>query len=267
MVRTFLFVLFSLSCVLDFLVGNAFAQKWADLTMTVVLDGPVPERKPVAAPLAGNCLLPNRLTDDLIIAPDTKAIANLVFMIDTKKTPLEELQIHPDLEFVSDEMPVLDTVSCMFEPHVLAVRAGQTIEVKNSGREGHNVKFSFFENRALNPLVRAGGSVFVPTKVGERAATKVECAIHPWMSAFVFVLDHPYIGISDANGKIKIEKLPADVDLNFRVWHESQNKSIENVILDGKIAKWSRGCVKLRLNEGSNDLGTLLLKPNCFKVR
>jgi hypothetical protein len=30
------------------------------------------------------------------------------------------------------------------------------------------------------------------------------------MSAFVLVLDHPYTGISDADGRIKIEKLPAD---------------------------------------------------------
>ena len=65
----------------------------------------------------------------------------------------------------------------------------------------------------------------------------------------------------------KIEKLPAGMDLDFKLWHESQDRSIEEVSLSGKKEKWTKGSVKLTLKEGANDLGTLLIKPERFKTR
>ncbi|HUP78555.1 MAG TPA: hypothetical protein VM260_08295, partial [Pirellula sp.] len=69
----------------------------------------------------------------------------------------------------------------------------------------------------------------------------------------------------DAAGKIRIEKLPAGIELEFKLWHESQDKSLEEVSLGGKKEKWTKGNVKLTLNEGANDLGTLLIKPERFR--
>lgn len=267
MKKYFLAALVSIPMTSGLLTGHASAQKWADLTMTVVLDGAVPERKAIEMKADPKCNNKNPLADDLIIDPKTKAIANIVFTIDTKKTKLENSQLHPDLQKIPEGKPVLDNVMCKFEPHVMALRVGQKIEVKNSDEAGHNAKFGFFTNKEVNPMIAAGKSVFVETTDEEKAATKVECSIHPWMNAYVFVLNHPYIGISGVDGKIKIEKLPAGVELDFKIWHESQNKSIEEVSLGGTKATWSKGTVKMTLKEGANDLGTLLLKPDRFKAK
>ena len=32
-----------------------------------------------------------------------------------------------------------------------------------------------------------------------------KCSVHPWMSAFVAVLDHPYFSISQDNGEFEIK--------------------------------------------------------------
>jgi plastocyanin len=249
------------------LAGTAHAQKWADLTMTVLLDGTVPTVPMLDTSRDPKCGVGKVGSDELLVDPKTKAIANIVFMIDTKKTKLEKGQIHPDLQAVPATKPILDNVKCMFVPHVLAMRAGQTITVKNSDETAHNAKFNFFDNAEQNPMIQVGGSKDIETKVEEKAPTKVDCNIHPWMNAFVIVTSHPYVGISDSAGKIKIEKLPAGVELDFRIWHESQDKSIEEVNLGGKTDTWKKGSVKLTLKEGANDLGTLLIKPNRFKAK
>ena len=68
-------------------------------------------------------------------------------------------------------------------------------------------------------------------------------------------------------GQIKIEKLPAGIPLDFKLWHETQDKSIEEVSIGGKKETWKKGSVVLTLKEGANDLGALLLKPERFKSK
>jgi plastocyanin len=249
------------------LTSSLQAQKWADLSMTVLLDGAPPARKTVDMTRDPKCGIASGPADSLIVDPKTKAIQNVVFMIDVRKTELEPGQIHPDLRDVPKTKPVLDNVKCMFVPHVLSMRAGQTLTVKNSDEAGHNAKFNFLTNDESNQMIQAGGSNDLLVKQKEKVPTSVECNIHPWMNAYVIVNDHPYVGISDAQGKIKIEKLPAGMPITFRLWHESQNKSIEEVNLAGKSESWAKGAVTLTLKEGANDLGTLLLKPERFKEK
>lgn len=256
--------MFALSLCLS---NSASAQKWADLTMTVVLDGDVPKPKEVNVNADPFCMQNKIMSEELVVDPTSKGIANIVFMIDSRKTKLESNQLHPDLQKVPQDKPVMDNVKCAFVPHIVAMRSGQTLLMKNSDSTGHNSKFSFMKNEEVNPLIPAGGSKDILTKVEELAATPVECSIHPWMKGYVIVAGHPYVGISDSTGKIKIEKLPAGMELDFKIWHESQNKSIEEVTLGGKKETWSKGTVKLTLKEGANDLGTLLLKPERFKSK
>jgi hypothetical protein len=55
----------------------------------------------------------------------------------------------------------------------------------------------------------------------------VRCDIHPWMSAFLCVVEHPYWAVTDAEGKFGIPNLPAGI-YTFGVWHEGL------ATLDGK---------------------------------
>ena len=260
-----LFVIAASAIVLCFGYSNeAHAQKWADLSMTVLLDGEIPKPKEVIVNNA-DCMQFKIVSEDLVVDPATKGIANVVFMIDSKKTKLDAKQLHPDLQKVPEAKQEMDNQKCAFVPHVMAIRAGQTILMKNSDQAGHNAKFSFFKNEEVNPMIPVGGSKEIFTKVEEPGATKVECNIHPWMKGWVIVASHPYVGISDVAGKIKIEKLPAGVELDFKLWHEFSNKLIEEVSLDGKKEKWTKGSVNLTLKEGANDLGILLIKPDRFR--
>ena len=248
------------------LAGSASAQ-WADLELTVVYGGKAPAPKYLDVNSKDKCNADPKglIVDKLLVNPENNGIANIVFTIETRQTKLKENQIHPDLRAAPSEAVVLDNVKCQFVPHVLTARVGQPIEVRNSDTVPHNAKFSFFNNTEVNPLIPAGGAVNVVTTEPERAPTRVDCNVHPWMNSYVIVYDHPYTAVSDADGKIVIKNLPAGIPIAFKIWHEEQDKSIEEVTLDGKKQSWKRGATELTLKEGSNNLGTLSIAANRFK--
>lgn len=255
----------TLAAILIALCSSSFAQaqKWADLTVTFVYDGTPPEPKEVPTPSA-DCAALNVTSESLLVDKATKGIANMVFMVDKKKSSLVDASIHPELLKVSDAKPVLDNVKCRFVPHVLSMRAGQSIDIKNSDSFGHNAKFSFFNNKEENLMIPGGSSKGLQVKNDETAPIPVECNIHPFMKSYVIVADHPYVGISDDKGVLKIEKLPAGVELTFKLWHESQNK-FDEVTVNGKKESWKKGVTKITLKEGANDLGKVVLDASKFK--
>lgn len=242
----------------------AHAQDWADVTIKFVLDGDIPKLAPINASADAFCAKQEIPNERLVVDAQSKAIANMVFMVDAKLSKLPADKIHPSLKDVPDVKPVLDNVKCKFIPHILPIRAGQTVEVKNSDSTGHNAKFVFFNNDEWNQVIPTGGSKTLQIKKSESGPSKVECNIHPWMTAYHIVTDHPYVGVSDANGVVKIEKLPAGVELTFKLWHEAQNK-FDEVSVNGKADSWKKGNVKFTLKPGDNDLGTVSLKPDKFK--
>ena len=47
----------------------------------------------------------------------------------------------------------------------------------------------------------------------------VKCNIHPWMTAYYFVMDHPYFAVTNEKGEFKIDGLPAG-EYTLAAWHE-----------------------------------------------
>ena len=37
---------------------------------------------------------------------------------------------------------------------------------------------------------------------------KIKCDVHPWMGAYVAVMDHPYFDVTGKDGKFEIERPP-----------------------------------------------------------
>ena len=232
--------------------GVALAQEWADVSLTVVLadDEVANPNKPAQE-------------EHFVVNPENHGIANFVLTIDTKRTTLDTKDFHPKLREVPKKEATLNAANGQFVPHVFSTRAGQTIRVR--GQQNTDPKFSFFANQANRPAAAPGQALDVQTKFAEKAPCRIDCSIDPRMSAFVLVLDHPYTGISDGDGKIKIEKLPAGIPIYFKIWHEYQNRSIEDVVFNGNREKWMRGSTQFTFREGLNDLGTLKVGLASFK--
>jgi hypothetical protein len=66
---------------------------------------------------------------------------------------------------------------------------------------------------------------------------KVNCDAHGWMSAWLWVTNHPYAVVTGSNGTFKIADIPAG-KYRLEVWHEKLGKlSSEVTVSAGKETK------------------------------
>jgi len=104
-----------------------------------------------------------------------------------------------------------------FNPHILAVPVGSTVDFPNLDPFFHNV-FSMFDGKRFDlGLYEAGGSH--PVKFDAPGICYVFCNIHPDMSSAIVVVDTPYYATTSASGDYSIPNMPAGV-YQVSVWHE-----------------------------------------------
>ena len=117
------------------------------------------------------------------------------------------------------EPVVLDQEGCLFTPRVLGVRVGQPVRLLNSDQILHNVHAKPAAGRDRNlALPNKGSSRDVAF---ERAETMVPvvCDVHPWMKAWIGVVDHPFFAVTGQDGAFNFAGLPPG-QYTLRAWHE-----------------------------------------------
>ena len=261
-----LFRMITAACLAVCVAQTASAQ-WADLQVKLIYDAAtVPTREKIDMAKDPFCAKanPDALSEALIVNPTNKGIQNIVIFVD-KKSNLTEADIHPEMRAPRNSPLLLDNNKCVFIPHILAARPKETIEVKNSDATGHNANFNFFKNQAQNFVVPANSSKNLTLTDVEPAPIPVECNVHPWMKSYLVVVDHPYVGISDENGVLKISNLPAGKAITLKIWHESMQKSIDEVTVGGKKESWKKGNFEMTLKPGMNDMGEVKIEGKKFK--
>jgi len=204
-----------------FVPADVSAAGWGSVTGQFVFDGPVPE--PVLQRKKGDpvvqgaavCAQMDHYNSDLVINPKNKGIQNIFMYMRRAKS------VHPDLKTSKEKTVVFDQKGCTFFPHALIVRTDQKVLVKSGDAVAHNTHTFPLKNQAVNfilaPNDRTGKEVANP--IPEILPTQVKCDIHPWMTAYWFVTDHPYAVVSDKDGKFTIVNLPEGKN-DFRIWHE-----------------------------------------------
>ena len=124
-------------------------------------------------------------------------------------------------EFEAPKKPaVLDQVGCMYTPHVVAVMVGQTLQVRNSDATLHNVMSMPRSNPGFNFAMAVQGGTSNLVFRQPEFKLNVKCFMHPWMSGYVHVLEHPFFAVTGTDGTFKIEGLPPG-EYEVTVLHEA----------------------------------------------
>ena len=249
---------------ISLLSGSVTAADWGNFSGTLVLDGAVPVPKPVVITKDQEVCGKHGLVDEsLVVNKDNKGIANVIVTLYT--TAGDKVPVHESYEATANAKVRIDNENCRFNPRILTVRTSQTLLIGNLDSVGHNANLitTSIENPPANPLIPSGGVVPHKFNVPERYPVTVRCAIHPWMGGKLVVKDHPYMAVTDADGKFEIKNLPAG-NWTFHFWHEAMGH-VDTGKLDGKKVKWKKGRVKQKIAKGDNKLGTLAISAKEFK--
>ncbi|MFN2376837.1 MAG: carboxypeptidase regulatory-like domain-containing protein [Candidatus Binatia bacterium] len=114
----------------------------------------------------------------------------------------------------------VDQVGCAYVPHVVGLRTGQELVVHNGDETYHNVNARAAVNMAFNDAMPAKGLLMRKSFPLPEVAVKLKCDVHPWMSAYVGVFDHPFFVVTLPDGAFEFADLP-EGDYTIEAWHES----------------------------------------------
>lgn len=156
------------------------------------------------------------LAPELQVDPETKGVAGaIVYLVNPSA---ENADAVAEL-LKSEPKALLDQVACEFVPHVLAIHEDQALTIKSSDPVPHNVRYTGFTNGSLNQMLAANGEMEVKLQA-ERRPMMVACDIHPWMTSYVMVFDHPFFAVTGKDGSFEIKGVPAGKQ-NLVVWQET----------------------------------------------
>lgn len=116
-----------------------------------------------------------------------------------------------------------------FEPRVVAVTRGSTVDFPNDDPFFHNV---FSLSRAasfdLGRYAKGDSRSRVFPKAG---LVKLYCDLHAYMSGVIFVFDHPWFAIPDEAGRFVLDGVPAGRH-TVMAWHERIGEAEVTVVVE-----------------------------------
>ena len=117
------------------------------------------------------------------------------------------------------EPVTIDQRGCLYMPRVSGAQTGQLIEFVNSDPTLHNVHTEAKNSSGTNfGMAVQGGRRSIHIDAPE-VMVQVRCDVHPWMRAYLGVLDHPYFAVTPSDGRFRLGDVPAG-DYTLAVWHE-----------------------------------------------
>jgi plastocyanin len=132
-----------------------------------------------------------------------------------------------------------------FEPHVLVVQVGSTVQFPNKDPFFHNV-FSLFDGKRFDlGLYEAGSTNSV--RFDRPGISFILCNIHPEMSAVIIAVPTSFFAVSDAEGRWTIPNVP-NGRYRLHVWYErSSDETLAKMQSDVLLSDASRSLAVIRI--------------------
>ena len=129
------------------------------------------------------------------------------------------------------EHATINQSSRIFQPHVLPVIVGTTVDFLNADPYLHNV-FSPEACADKFNLGTFGKGEKKSHTFRKECFTPLLCIVHPEMEAFIAVLPTPYFAVTKADGSYDIANVP-DGSYTLKVWHPKLKGKEKPVAVSG----------------------------------
>ncbi len=207
---------------------------------TVELEGKAPKMKVINMAAEAACAKQHSTpatTQDVLVGKDG-ALENVVvylkgdfsqYKFDNPQTPITIMQ-----------------KGCMYEPHVLALETGQSLQVVNADPVTHNIHPVPKDNREWNESQPPGAAAIDQSFAHEEIAIPVKCNIHPWMKAYIAVFGDPYFVVTGKDGSFDLKNVPPGT-YTLVAWHELYGPQEQTVTVGPKESK----TIQIKFNASS----------------
>lgn len=213
-----------------FVTGPVFAT--GAVTGSAKFTGKAPTNKPIKMDADPVCKAAHTtpVTTEKIVTDDQGNLANVFVYV---KSGLSGTYEKPA------ESVVLDQKSCLYHPMVLGLQVGQNLQIVNSDPTLHNVHCIAKNNPQFNIGMPIKGMKTDKTFNKPEVLVKFKCDVHPWMFAYVGVVDNPFYAVTGADGSFSIKDLPAGKYTLEAVHPYLGKKSMDVEVKDGDDSKAS----------------------------
>ncbi|MCI0748824.1 MAG: hypothetical protein L0Y58_25740 [Verrucomicrobia subdivision 3 bacterium] len=180
------------------LLGSIHFAAAADISGKVRLKGTPKPEIPIQLDAMCGKLQPKPVTTRHYVVGQDRGLANVFVYIKqgAQKAP------------PAGEATMLDQVGCMYEPYVMGVVAGQKFKIKNSDPLLHNIHATPKVNKEFNFAQPTKGQENERSFDQPEVLVRMKCDVHPWMFAYIGVVDHPYFAVTDKDGNFTIKNVP-----------------------------------------------------------
>ena len=163
----------------------------------------------------------------LIIDKESKGVKNaVVFLADIRK----------GMSPKTIETPVFDQKNCTYDPHIIFIKAGARLQMKSSDEILHNIH-AVGPSKFNKPFPLP--NMIIKQKMRKPGVSVLNCdAGHSWMSAYIFVVQHPYFALTDEKGDFVLKDVPAGT-YKLMVWHEGWMVAKTDKDSEGKITRYT----------------------------
>ena len=191
---------------------------------TVRLDGKPPPRTELNL---GTCTTDSKgpVYSDVVLAKDGKLQNAFVWVkkgLESYKGPA-----------APEEPIVMDQKGCLYRPHVIGARVGQKIVFLNSDPLLHNVRTISEENAPFAEMMPTKDMRLAKTFDKQEVMVRAKCDVHPWMAAFVGVVNHPFFAVSSDGGEFTLQNVP-EGDYEVEAWHEAFGRQTQKLKVEAR---------------------------------
>jgi hypothetical protein len=203
----------------------------ASITGRVAFDGGAPKQKKIktdADPKCAEMHADTPLVSEEVVVNANGTLKNVFVYVkgglegktfETPKTPVE-----------------IDQEGCQYRPHVFGMMAKQPLKIKNSDDTLHNIHAMPAKSKEFNIGQPNKGMETTRTFAEPEVMVHFKCDVHPWMSAYVGVLSHPFYSVSGDDGTFAIKNLPSG-EYVIEAWHEKYGTQTQKIKVGDGEAK------------------------------
>lgn len=197
------------------------------VTGVVKLNGAPPRMREINMAATPNCARQHSgpvMTQDVVLGDDS-ALQNVVVYL------RGDFRAYSFPKATQPQM--FDQKGCMYVPHVVAMRTGQPLHVVNSDPTTHNIHPMPKYNREWNESEPPGAAPFQKTFTHQEIAIPVKCNVHPWMKAYIAVLNNPYFQLTGKDGSFDLKDVPPGT-YTLVAWQEYYGTTQQTVTISPK---------------------------------